>query len=121
MLNKITGIIIWTDQLDIMVDFYKNLLGLTVHSIRPSFVSFDIGGERFNIGTHNNVSGMAKDPYRIMLNFEVDDIIEVSKKLRAKNVSFLREPEEEHWGGMVATFYDPDGNILQLLQKNRLN
>ena len=73
MLNKITGIIIWTDQLDIMVNFYKNLLGLTVHSIRPNFVTFDLGEERFNIGTHDKVFGMAKDPYRIMLNFEVDD------------------------------------------------
>ena len=73
MLNKITGIIIWTDQLDIMVHFYKNLLGLNLHSTRPNFVTFDLGGERFNIGTHDQVSGKAKDPYRIMLNFEVDD------------------------------------------------
>tara|TARA_Y100000996_G_scaffold352049_1_gene291521 strand:+ start:1850 stop:2206 length:357 start_codon:yes stop_codon:yes gene_type:complete len=117
LLNKITGIIIWTDQLDIMVHFYKNLLGLTLHSTRPNFVTFDLGGERFNIGTHDKVSGKAKDPYRIMLNFEVDNIIELSNKLLANNISFLREPEEEHWGGMVATFFDPDGNILQLLQK----
>ena len=117
MLNKITGIIIWTDQLDIMVNFYKNLLGLTVHSIRPNFVTFDLGGERFNIGTHDKVSGKAKDPYRIMLNFEVDDIYEISNKLLANNISFLREPEKEHWGGLVATFSDPDGNILQLLQQ----
>ena len=117
MLNKITGIIIWTDQLDIMVDFYKNLLGLTIHSTRRDFVTFDLGGERFNIGSHNKVTGKSKDPYRIMINFEVDDIITLSESLLANHVSFLREPEEEHWGGMVATFLDPDGNILQLLQQ----
>ena len=33
-----------------------------------------------------------------------------------QGVQFIREPEEESWGGTVATFSDPDGNILQLLE-----
>ncbi len=28
----------------------------------------------------------------------------------------LLKPEQESWGGWVATFKDPDGNVLQLLQ-----
>jgi predicted enzyme related to lactoylglutathione lyase len=31
-------------------------------------------------------------------------------------VEFIRQPEREQWGGWIATFKDPDGNILQLLQ-----
>ncbi len=32
-------------------------------------------------------------------------------------VNFDRVPEQEHWGGWVATFRDPDGNMLQLLEQ----
>ena len=36
--------------------------------------------------------------------------------MQANGVEFIRPPEQEHWGGWVATFKDPDGNILQMLQ-----
>jgi hypothetical protein len=31
-------------------------------------------------------------------------------------VVFSRRPEREAWGGVVATFADPDGNTLQLME-----
>jgi predicted enzyme related to lactoylglutathione lyase len=31
-------------------------------------------------------------------------------------VDFTRAPAREEWGGWVATFADPDGNVLQLMQ-----
>ena len=34
----------------------------------------------------------------------------------APGVVFTRAPEREEWGGWVATFADPDGNVLQLMQ-----
>ena len=35
---------------------------------------------------------------------------------RAMGDAFTRPPGREPWGGLVATFADPDGNTLQLLQ-----
>jgi lactoylglutathione lyase len=52
-----------------------------------------------------------------MINLGVDDIHRVYAGLCAKGVSFLKPPTQEYWGGWVATFFDPDGNILQLLQQ----
>jgi uncharacterized glyoxalase superfamily protein PhnB len=40
----------------------------------------------------------------------------VAERLAEAGVEFLRQPEQESWGGWVATFRDPDGNTLQLLQ-----
>ena len=31
-------------------------------------------------------------------------------------VTFTRPPEAEDWGGQVASFLDPDGNLIQLMQ-----
>ena len=37
-------------------------------------------------------------------------------RLAAAGVTFTRPPELEPWGGRIATFADPDGNTLQLMQ-----
>ena len=70
---------------------------------------------KLSISVHENVIDVAQDPYRIMINLEVDSITDVYDDLLAKGVKFIREPEDESWG-VVASFFDPDGNILQLIQ-----
>ena len=52
-----------------------------------------------------------------MLNLAVEDIDAVAARLRAAGVTFIREPSAEPWGGSIATFEDPDGNTLQLMQR----
>jgi predicted enzyme related to lactoylglutathione lyase len=117
MIEGIAGVIIWTDNLDRMVPFYRDTMGLTVHSVQPNFVAFTFNGVRLSVGLHSEVSGATREPYRIMINLGVSDIHNVYRELSARGVEFLRPPEREHWGGWVATFRDPDGNILQLLQQ----
>jgi predicted enzyme related to lactoylglutathione lyase len=51
-----------------------------------------------------------------MLNLTVADIQAAHARLAADGVVFSRAPEREEWGGWVATFSDPDENILQLMQ-----
>ena len=117
MIDGVIGVIIWTDNLDRMVEFYRDTLRLTPHSVRPKFVAFKWGDMRLSIGTHDEVSGQTSEPYRIMVNLGVDDIQSVHRTLEGRGVKFDREPEQEHWGGWVATFRDPDGNTLQLLEQ----
>ena len=51
-----------------------------------------------------------------MVNLTVADIGAAHERLRGAGVAFTRDPEREDWGGQVATFADPDGNVLQLMQ-----
>jgi uncharacterized glyoxalase superfamily protein PhnB len=51
-----------------------------------------------------------------MAHLGVDDIHRQYQQLQEAGVEFIRPPEQEHWGGWIATFKDPDGNILQMLQ-----
>ena len=51
-----------------------------------------------------------------MPHLGVDDIHGECRRLQEEGVEFIRPPEQEHWGGWIATLKDPDGNILQLLQ-----
>ena len=117
MIGRVNGVIIWTHDLDRLTKFYTEMMGLTPHSIRPDFVNFEWGDMRFSIGSHNEINGQAADPYRIMVNFDVQDIQKIHQSLADKGVEFIRPPEQEHWGGWVATLLDPDGNMLQLLEQ----
>ena len=117
MIGHLNGVIIWTGDLPRLREFYCGKLGMTPHSDRPYFVSFKWGGLRFAIGSHDHVSGQARDPYRVMVNFDVDGIHDLHESLVAAGVEFIRPPEKEHWGGWVASFKDPDGNIVQLLEQ----
>ena len=117
MIRGLAGVIIWTDDLDGMIDFYRDTLGLTPHSERPSFVSFKWGASGSVSGVIPGVKGASSDPYRVMVNLDVEDIHAAHERLSQAGVEFTRPPEREHWGGWVCTFTDPDGNILQLLEQ----
>ena len=121
MIENLSGIIVWTDNLERLKQFYEQALGLTPHSIREDFIAYKWNSKkeeiRFSIGLHSRVNGQSKDPFRTMINFNVTDINKVRSKLKAHGTKFIREPELEHWGGLVATFEDPAGNIIQMLQQ----
>lgn len=117
MIQDLVGAILWTDNLQEMVRFYRDVLGLPLHSDHGDFAAFQVRpGVRLSIGRHSQVRGPSRDPYRVMLNLQVADIHAAHQTLSRKGVAFLRPPEREEWGGWVATFQDPDGNVLQLLQ-----
>lgn len=104
------------DRFDAMRAFYVETLGLPVRTDRPGHVNFQWGNTRLTIAEHGEVRGASSDPRRTMLNLAVDDIEGVAARLRAAGVTFIREPSDEPWGGSIATFEDPDGNTLQLMQ-----
>ena len=104
MIEGVAGVVIWTSELMKMVEFYQGKLGLEPHSIKPDFVSFKWGQMRLGLGIHGQVTGASKD------------IENEYSRLTSQGIIFIRKPEKEHWGGRIATFSDPDGNILQLMQ-----
>ena len=104
------------DRFETMCDFYERILGLTPVSKRPDHVAFQHGGFRLTLGVHSEVRGPAKDPLRAMINFAVADIEKTYLDLTDDGAVAIRAPELEPWGGWIATFSDPDGNTIQLLQ-----
>ena len=117
MIEGVVGVTLWTDNLERLVEFYRDTLGLKVRSHHGDFVNFDFGNVRLNLGLHEGVQGRSRDPYRIMVHLGVGDIRGEHQRLSRLGVDFIRQPEQENWGGWVATFLDPDGNVLQLLQQ----
>ena len=115
-IEGVAGVIIWTDRYPEMLAFYRDVLGLTPRSERSTFANFEWDGFRLSVAAHDEVHGPARDPLRIMVHLRVADIAATHRRLVEQGVEFSRAPEQERWGGWVATFADPDGNTLQLLQ-----
>jgi predicted enzyme related to lactoylglutathione lyase len=116
MIKGTRGSSIWSEDLNNLLPFYRDTLGLNVSLETPGFVVLgDPGGATVALGTHSEVKGKAKEPQRHIVSLETDDIKAEHERLRGKGVEFLEDPQD---GGQVkfATFKDPEGNYLQLLQ-----
>lgn len=117
-ITGVAGVLVFTsaERFPAMAEFYTTTLRLHPRSRREDFLNFAWGGVRLTLTIHGSVEGPAADPLRVMVNLAVGDIVAEHRRLSAAGVVFLRAPEREPWGGWVATFPDPDGNLLQLLQ-----
>ncbi len=114
----LAGVLLWTttDRHRAMRVFYADTLGMRPRSDRSGFVNFELGEARLTVAVHREVTGPARDPLRIMVNLAVDGLDAMHQRLIQAEVPCLRVPELESWGGRVATYADPDGNVIQLFE-----
>lgn len=102
-------------------DFYARTLGLPVQAGGPNlgFSVFGAGNCQLVVET---VPDDAPEEERALvgrftgLSFTVPDIVAHYRELTQRGVYFTGEPELQVWGGTLATFRDPAGNELQLVQ-----
>jgi predicted enzyme related to lactoylglutathione lyase len=113
MISSLHSVLIWSEDVRRLLPFYRDVLGLKPLIETDQFAVFPEVGLR--IGTHSDVSGCARDPNRVMINLRVQDCRAEYESLKAQGVEFIREPSHDAIH-IVATFLDPDGNILQLMQ-----
>ncbi len=104
---------IFVSDLERAIGFYRDVLGLVLNHADP-----DHGYASFNAGTIS--LGLAVTDQRELvgrhtgLGFMVDDIDATYDALSAQQVHFEMPPTRQPWGGTLALFADPDGNIHYL-------
>lgn len=119
MLGAVGAVLFGSERPVELARFYEETLGLTRNFGGDDGAEFQAGPVRLGIWFHSEIHGGAKDPGRILVNFLVDDCATSYEELRSKGVEFIKPPTDEDWGGRVfriATFRDPEGNLLQLLE-----
>ena len=122
MLKGLSGATIWSENLNDLLPFYRDLLRLPVAYETSGFIGFGqrseaggYAGAYLGLGTHSEVKGPATDPYRHVVDLESDDVDADFARLTEAGVEFV-EPPTEYGGLRIATLKDPEGNIVQLLQ-----
>jgi lactoylglutathione lyase len=114
---RVSLITIYGRDLQRMIAFYRDVLGLSLLATDDAFhyarvdggsvgISLGAGEANPELGIHIGIhTGIA---------FEVPDIDAAYEALKAKGVRFSMPPTRQSWGGYMAMFLDPDGNVLQL-------
>jgi predicted enzyme related to lactoylglutathione lyase len=104
----------WTSDMDRSVAFYREVMGLTL-SRRDggSWAVFDVAGRM--LALHGAIEGRPVAPGGATAVFAVDDLDAAQAILRGRGVTFAHEGEVKGYA-RFASFLDPDGNTLQLIE-----
>ena len=96
--------------------FYRDVVQLPV---QPEFGdhAFALGpaGTLFVVD-HSQVAGPTREPARAIIDLHLEGLDDEQARLEAAGVSFARSKGVEYWGGVISTFNDPDGNLVQLIE-----
>lgn len=102
------------------IEFFEKTLGLDLQFAdeRFGYASFDVGPVRMGIAridpTDEQNSGLTAR--QTGFGFAVDDLAAAHRELEARGVTFPMKPAKQPWGGFMALFEDPDGNVFYLDQ-----
>lgn len=113
MLN-LNSIMIGTSQPKVLGEFYKKVFGKSPDMEEGGWYGWQIGSAFFSVGEHSEVKGKSKEPQRIILNLETNEVKEEFERIKGTGAEVVKEPYEMG-GAWIATLADPDGNYFQLM------
>jgi len=114
---RIYAVRIFVNDWETACRFYEEQLGLPLRfsSIDMGWAEFDIGGP--SLALERAAGGSADLVGRFVgVSLIVDDLDATHDRLVRAGVRFTGPPERQPWGGRLAHFQDPEGNVLTLLE-----
>ena len=102
-------------DLDRSVAFFKDTLGLPLNFAEAGFgyASFGTKPASFGMAQTDDATQYGR---HTGVGFMVDDLDAAHAELAEKGVEFVQPPTKQPWGGYMALFEDPDGNVFYLDQ-----
>lgn len=117
MIKTVWSITFYVSDLEKAAKFYEDALGLEKKYEYSSYIGFQCGN--VEIGLIPSPRGGEKlGSISPSVQFLVGNVDVAYDELRNIGVNFIKELHDEPWGGRQATFTDPDGNILEIVQIN---
>ena len=106
---RLETVFLWTRDFDRMRTFYRDIQGLPVTYENPHFAAFAAG--RCEIAVHEEREPHVRSDGWHM-EFLLDDIESVVAELASRGVAV--SPVRKERFGRIATFQDPEGNVIGL-------
>jgi len=110
---EVSAIRVFVGDLGRARGFYGGTLGLPELWDAGDAVGYDVGATLIVERGPEDEPGLVGR--FVGLSFGVADVAAAQAALAAKGVPFLGPPELQAWGGVLAHFRDPDGNVLTLV------
>ncbi len=115
-------IILYVNDLEASLHFYRDLLGIAIKMQVDTYVELETGATTLAINTRESVNEMldlgltaaipAASTFEI--GFVTEDVQATIDELRQQGVPIVREPETKPWGQTVAYVKDPDGHFVEI-------
>ena len=116
-MDQLDHVYYWTSDMDRAVAFYREVLGLRlVRRDGESWAVFDARGRMFAL--HGAVEGRPVEPGGATAVFSVLDLDRSKSQLRERGVEFVHEGDVQGYA-RFASFKDPDGNTVQIIEYTR--
>ena len=116
---KLYAFRVFVNDWDRACEFYEHTPDLPVKFKDASmgWAEFDVGGPSLALKRvgDDGAGGRSLAKRFLGISLQVDAISATYQKLQEKGVQFTAPPEKQYWGGTLAHFKDPEGNILTLL------
>jgi lactoylglutathione lyase len=98
--------------------FFRDVVGLPLLFSDDSYhyARFDGGSISFAVASGGEASAPAEPaPDRLSgIGFVVEDVDAAFREMKARGARFTMEPSRQPWGGYMAMFADPEGNVFYL-------
>lgn len=114
-------IILYVQDFEKAMHFYKEILHLPIKMQQHTYVEFDTGHTILSINTRKDVRALTglniSEPttsQSFEIGFVVEDVHETINILRGKGVKILIDPVTKPWGQTVAYIADPDGHYIEI-------
>jgi predicted enzyme related to lactoylglutathione lyase len=108
---------VFVSDLSRSIAFYRDTLAFELQhaSVEHGYASFSAGGVRLGVAVagqgHAELVGRHTG-----VGLEVADLEAEHVRLAGRGVQFTVPPTRQPWGGFMALFADPDGNVFYLDQ-----
>jgi predicted enzyme related to lactoylglutathione lyase len=117
--RRMCAVRVFTTRWDDAVPFYRDTLGWPLRLLDQArgWAQFELGGSHVFLEriSSDTPSANALVGRFTGITIAVSDIQASYGHLQRCGVVFDGAPEQQPWGGVVAHFEDPDGNVLTLL------
>jgi hypothetical protein len=92
----VNSAMIGTKQPQVLATFYEKVLGKPADMVdqEHGFFGWQVGRSSFSLLDHSAMGGQAKDPGRVMLNFETTQVKEEFERIKILGAMVIRAPYE---------------------------
>jgi len=110
------SVLIGSMRADVLAAFYGNVFARPADFAEGGYSGWQVGSAFLTVGPHSEMTGSAKEPARVLINFETEQVKEEFARIRSVGAAVVKEPYQmEGMPGWIATLADPDGNYFQLM------
>jgi predicted enzyme related to lactoylglutathione lyase len=111
---KLGSVMIGSTNAKALKEFYERVFGRPADWSEEGWSGWKFDSTFVTIGEHSQVQGRAKEPQRVIVNLETEDVKGEFQRIKGLGGQVVKDPYELE-GSWIATLADPDGNYFQVM------